>query len=263
MRWNFSGSFKGLFRSWFSARRQHHAAVSPRHGLDGRVAWAYRLPVDPAEATYAPPPGQDAIVEALRVGDEQVFSALVDEYGAAMLRVARMYVSSRAVAEEVVQEAWLGVIGGIGRFEGRSSLKTWIFRIVANIAKTRGEREGRSVPFSSVGGREGEAEAAVDPDRFLDEGRWAGHWTSAPSRWSELPEEQLVGGETAGIVESAIAALPEVQRTVMTLRDVEGWSSDEVRNALDLSETNQRVILHRARSKVRRALEGYLDGERT
>jgi len=220
-------------------------------------------PVDPAEATYAPPPGQDAIVEALRVGDEQVFSALVDEYGAAMLRVARMYVSSRAVAEEVVQEAWLGVIGGIGRFEGRSSLKTWIFRIVTNIARTKGEREGRSVPISSVGGREGEGEAAVDPDRFLDEGRWAGHWTSAPSRWSELPEEQLVGGETVGIVESAIAALPDVQRTVITLRDVEGWSSDEVRNALDLSETNQRVILHRARSKVRRVLEGYLDGEQT
>ena len=104
-------------------------------------------------------------------------------------------------------------------------------------------------------------EAAVDPDRFLDAGRWAGHWTSAPSRWSELPEEQLVGGETVGVVERAIAALPEVQRTVITLRDIEGWSSEEVRNALDLSETNQRVILHRARAKVRRALESYLDGE--
>lgn len=192
-----------------------------------------------------------------------MFSALVDEHGPAMLRVARMYVSSRAVADEVVQEAWLGVIGGIDRFEGRASLKTWIFRIVTNIAKTRGEREGRSVPFSSLGGRDGEGEAAVDPDRFLDAGRWAGHWTSAPSRWSELPEEQLVGGETVGIVASAIAALPEAQRTVITLRDVEGWSSDEVRNALDLSETNQRVILHRARSKVRRALEAYLDGEQT
>ncbi len=192
-----------------------------------------------------------------------MFSALVDEHGPAMLRVARMYVSSRAVADEVVQEAWLGVIGGIDRFEGRASLKTWIFRIVTNIAKTRGEREGRSVPFSSLGGRDGEGEAAVDPDRFLDAGRWAGHWTSAPSRWSELPEEQLVGGETVGIVASAIAALPEAQRTVITLRDVEGWSSDQVRNALDLSETNQRVILHRARSKVRRALEAYLDGEQT
>ena len=217
--------------------------------------------MDTADSSYVPPSGQAAIVEALKRGDEQTFANLVTELSPSMLRVARMYVSSRAVAEEVVQEAWLGVISGIVRFEGRASLKTWILRIVTNIAKTRGEREGRSVPLSSVGGREGEA--AVDPDRFLDAGRWAGHWTSAPSRWSELPEEQLVGSETVNVVEVAIAALPEVQRTVITLRDVEGWSSDEVRNALDLSETNQRVILHRARSKVRQALEGYLDGERT
>jgi len=219
--------------------------------------------VDAPDPTYAPPPGQAEIVDALRRRDEAVFAALVDEYGPAMLRVARMYVSSRAVAEEVVQEAWLGVIGGIGRFEGRSSLKTWIFRIVTNIAKTRGEREGRSVPFSAVGGGNDDGEAVVDPDRFLDSGRWAGHWTSAPSRWSDLPEEQLVGGETVAVVEQAIAALPDVQRTVITLRDVDGWSAEEVRNALELSETNQRVILHRARSKVRQALEGYLDGERT
>ena len=219
--------------------------------------------MDAPDPTYAPPPGQAEIVDALRRRDEAVFAALVDEYGPAMLRVARMYVSSRAVAEEVVQEAWLGVIGGIGRFEGRSSLKTWIFRIVTNIAKTRGEREGRSVPFSAVGGGNDDGEAVVDPDRFLDSGRWAGHWTSAPSRWSDLPEEQLVGGETVAVVEQAIAALPDVQRTVITLRDVDGWSAEEVRNALELSETNQRVILHRARSKVRKALEGYLDGERT
>ena len=218
--------------------------------------------MDAPDPTYAPPPGQAEIVDALRRRDEAVFAALVDEYGPAMLRVARMYVSSRAVAEEVVQEAWLGVIGGIGRFEGRSSLKTWIFRIVTNIAKTRGEREGRSVPFSAVGGGNDDGEAVVDPDRFLDSGRWAGHWTSAPSRWSDLPEEQLVGGETVAVVEQAIAALPDVQRTVITLRDVDGWSAEEVRNALELSETNQRVILHRARSKVRKALEGYLDGER-
>ncbi len=209
---------------------------------------------------YAPPPGQEAIVAALRGGDEQVFAALVDEYGAAMLRVARMYTSSRAVAEEVVQEAWLGVISGIGRFEGRSSLKTWIFRIVADVAKTRGEREGRSIPLSSVSGTEDEDGRSVDPDRFLTGGRWAGHWTSAPTRWSELPEERLVGDETLAVVQDAIAALPETQRTVITLRDVEGWSADEVRNVLDLSETNQRVILHRARAKVRRALEPYLDG---
>ncbi len=214
------------------------------------------------ETTYSPPPGQDDLVAALRRGDERAFAALVDEHGPAMLRVARMYVSTGAVAEEVVQEAWLGVIGGIGRFEGRSSLKTWIFRILTNIAKTRGERERRSVPFSSAAGRD-DGEVAVDPDRFLEAGRFAGHWTSAPTRWSDLPEDRLVGSETVTILKEAIAALPEAQRTVITLRDVEGWSSEEVRNALDLSETNQRVILHRARSRVRRALEKYLDGETT
>jgi RNA polymerase sigma-70 factor, ECF subfamily len=216
--------------------------------------------MDASDSGYVPPPEQAAIVEALERGDEQTFSDLVTEYSPSMLRVARMYVSSRAVAEEVVQEAWLGVVSGIGRFQGRASLKTWIFRIVTNIAKTRGEREGRSVPLSTVGEREGKPDA-VDPDRFLDAGRWAGHWTSAPSRWSELPEERLVGSETVGIIEDAIAILPKVQQTVITLRDVEGWSAEEVRNALDLSETNQRVILHRARSKVRKALEAYLDGE--
>ena len=211
---------------------------------------------------YAPPPGQDAVVAALRAGDEATFTALVAEHGGAMLRVAMMYVSTRAVAEEVVQEAWLGVLAGIHRFEGRSSLKTWIFRILSNTAKTRGEREGRSLPFSSVAADDEDGEPSVDADRFLGSGRWVGHWTSAPTRFSELPEERLVAQETTAVVERAIAALPETQRTVITLRDVEGWSSDEVRNVLDLSESNQRVLLHRARAKVRRALEEYLDEER-
>jgi RNA polymerase sigma-70 factor (ECF subfamily) len=212
---------------------------------------------------YALPPGQEAIVAALRRGEEQAFATLVNEYGPSMLRVARMYVSTRAVAEEVVQEAWLGVLAGIGRFEGRSSLKTWIFRIVANLAKTRGEREGRTIPLSSVAAGEDEDGPTVDADRFLTGGRWAGHWTSAPNRWSELPEERLLDGETMVVVQDAIAALPEAQRTVVVLRDVDGWSSDEVCNVLELSETNQRVLLHRARAKVRSALEAYLDGEQT
>jgi len=207
------------------------------------------------------PPGQEAVVAALRRGEEEAFAALVDEYGPSMLRVARMYVSTRAVAEEVVQEAWIGVISGIGRFEGRSSLKTWIFRIVANLAKTRGEREGRAIPLSSVVA--GEGGRTVDADRFLTGGRWAGHWTSAPNRWSELPEERLVAGETLAVVQDAIAALPEPQRTVVTLRDLDGWGSDEVRNVLELSETNQRVLLHRGRAKVRRALEAHLDGDQS
>ncbi len=220
--------------------------------------------MDEIEDTYVPPPGQDDVVAALRAGDEQAFAALVEEYGATMLRVAQMYVSSRAVAEEVVQEAWLGVLSGIGRFEGRSSLKTWIFRILTNRAKTRGEREGRSLPFSSLAGNDAESdESAVDADRFQSGGRWDGHWTSAPSRWSELPENRLIGKETIAIAQAAIDELPETQRTVITMRDIEGWSSEEVRNALGVSETNQRVLLHRARTKVRRALESYLEGDRS
>jgi RNA polymerase sigma-70 factor, ECF subfamily len=205
---------------------------------------------------FEEPPGQAELVAALRAGDERAFAALIDEHGPAMLRVARMYVSSRAVAEEVVQEAWLGVISGIGRFEGRSSLKTWIFRILSNRAKTRGEREGRTLPFSSLegAGADGE-ERTVDADRFDSDG----HWRSGPSRWSELPENRLVGKETIGVAQAAIDELSETQRTVITLRDIEGWSPDEIRNALGLSETNQRVLLHRARAKVRLALESYLE----
>ena len=205
---------------------------------------------------FEEPPGQAELVAALRAGDERAFAALIDEHGAAMLRVARMYVSSRAVAEEVVQEAWLGVISGIGRFEGRSSLKTWIFRILSNRAKTRGEREGRTLPFSSLeGGRADAEERTVDADRFDSDG----HWRSGPSRWSELPENRLIGKETIGVAQAAIDELSEAQRTVITLRDVEGWSPEEIRNALGLSETNQRVLLHRARAKVRLALESYLE----
>jgi RNA polymerase sigma-70 factor (ECF subfamily) len=148
-----------------------------------------------------------------------------------------------------VQEAWLGVLKGIGRFEGRSSLKTWLFRIVANTAKTRGVREARSIPFSSLGG---DNEEPVDPDRFLgpDE-RFPGHW-GVP------PEGHVLAAEAMQVIEQAIERLPPAQRTVITLRDIQGLSSEEVRNALELSETNQRVLLHRARSKVRSALEEYM-----
>jgi RNA polymerase sigma-70 factor, ECF subfamily len=196
------------------------------------------------------------IVEALRAGDEAAFAALVAQYGASMLRVAQMYVRTRAVAEEVVQEAWLGVLRGIDSFEGRSSLKTWIFRILTNTAKTRGEREGRSIPFSALEGAGDEP--AVEPERFQAEGRWTGHWAAPPSPWSQLPESRLLGAETRQVVGRAIAELPPAQATVITMRDVEGFSSEEVCNALDVSETNQRVLLHRARSKVRSALEDYL-----
>ena len=197
-------------------------------------------------------------MEGLRAGDEAAFAAVMGEYGASMLRVAQMFVSSRAVAEEVVQEAWLGVLKGIGRFEGRSSLKTWLFRIVANTAKTRAAREARSIPFSALGD-DTTGEAAVDPDRFLGAGeRFPGHWAVPPESWAGAPEGRLLARETMDVIERAIDGLPPAQRAVITMRDVQGFTSDEVCNALDLTETNQRVLLHRARSKVRSALEDYM-----
>ena len=211
-------------------------------------------------------PGEDdrALVEALRRGDETAFMRLVDAYNGALLRVALMYVSTREVAEEVVQETWLGVLRGLDRFEGRSSLKTWIFHILVNTAKTRALREGRSVPFSSLPEHEHEAdEPAVAPERFMPEGsQRSGGWVSLPHNWDELPEGRLLSGETLAQVGAAIQALPPTQRTVITLRDVEGCTSEETCNVLGISETNQRVLLHRARARVRQALERYFDESR-
>ncbi len=212
-----------------------------------------------AEATEAAGVSEDerAVVEALRTGDEAAFARLLDQHSRSMLRIASLYVRNPSVAEEVVQEAWLGVVAGIDRFEGRSSLKTWIFRILTNTAKTRAVREGRSVPFSAL---EGEDEPAVDSDRFLQSGLWAGHWSVPPQPW-DAPAARLLSKETRERIEEAIAELPPMQRAVITLRDVEGWSSEEVRNVLELTETNQRVLLHRARSRVRAALERYFTEE--
>lgn len=213
------------------------------------------------ETTVDPVGDELELIASLRKGDEEAFMSLVERLQPMMLHVARMYVPSHAVAEEVVQEAWLGVLQGIDRFEGRSSLRTWILRIVSNIAKTRGQREGRSVPFASLSGDNLDA-PTFDPDRFLGSGEeWAGHWSSMPTDWSGGPEERLTSSETLGMVREAIDSLPPMQAEVIRLRDVLGWSSEEVRNALDLSETNQRVLLHRARAKVRRALEHELTTE--
>jgi RNA polymerase sigma-70 factor (ECF subfamily) len=196
------------------------------------------------------------LLRALRAGDEQAFAALVDKYGPSLLRLALLYVSSRAVAEEVVAETWLAVFTGLERFEGRSTLKTWLFRILTNKAKTRGQREARTLPFSALAADGDEDEPAVDADRFLGPAqRLAGHW-SAPPR--AVPEERLLAGEARGRIEAAIAALPPNQRAVITLRDVEGLSAEEACSVLGLSETNQRVLLHRARAKVRAAFEQYL-----
>jgi RNA polymerase sigma-70 factor (ECF subfamily) len=202
-----------------------------------------------------------ALVERLRAGDEAAFMALVDQLQPSMLRVARMYVSTAAVAEEVVQETWLGVLKGIGSFQGRSSLRTWIFRILANIAKTRGQREGRSVPFASLAGDDLDA-PAVDPHRFdTPEASSRGRWSTLPDDWTGIPEDRLLGRETLAVVGKTIEGLPPMQAEVIRLRDALGWTSEEVRNALDLSETNQRVLLHRARAKVRSALEQYFSSE--
>jgi RNA polymerase sigma-70 factor, ECF subfamily len=213
-----------------------------------------------AESSGANHPADAELVERLRAGDEETFRTLVREWHAPLLRVAQIFVPSRAVAEEVVQETWLRVLGALDRFEGRSSLKTWVFRILTNTAKTRAQREGRVIPFSSLQDPGRVPEAAVDADRFLpdDHPHHPGGWSSPPAA---LPEEQLLAAETRARIAAAIEELPANQRAVIMLRDVQGWDSAEVCNALDITEVNQRVLLHRARAKVRTALEDYLSVE--
>jgi RNA polymerase sigma-70 factor (ECF subfamily) len=196
------------------------------------------------------------LVERLLAGDQEAFASLVGRHHAAMVGVAATYVGGdRAVAEEVAQDAWLGMLRQLGRFEGRSSLRTWLFRILVNTAKTRGRRERRSVPFSALAGPE---EPAVAPERFVPAGeRWAGHWATPPRDWASLPEERLESKETTAVVRRAIDRLPDGQRAVITLRDVEGCPAAEVCALLGITEGNQRVLLHRARSRVRRALERH------
>jgi RNA polymerase sigma-70 factor (ECF subfamily) len=211
---------------------------------------------DPARAD------DEQLLDALRHGDERAYVALVHRYGGLMQRVALGYVRTPAVAEEVVQETWCAVLTGLERFEGRAALKTWLFRILTNRAKTRGQREARSVPLSSLTRDDGDG-PAVDPDRFLpaDHPRWPGHWAAGPAPWSTLPHERLLAREVRAQIRAAIEALPERQQAVVVLRDVEGWPPEDVCEALDLSEGNQRVLLHRARSKVRAELERYFADE--
>ncbi len=202
-----------------------------------------------------------SFVADLRSGDENAFVSLVEQHHSTMLRVCQVYVADPAVAEEVVQDTWLDMLQGLKRFEGRSSLKTWLFSILANNARSRGKRESRSVPFSSMEDPAlEEDEPAVSPDRFLPAGhRWAGDWAEKPQPWGRSIEEQTLSREMLACIRTAIERLPENQRLVIGMRDVEGWDSEEVCNVLGLTETNQRVLLHRARSKVRRALELFYD----
>jgi RNA polymerase sigma-70 factor (ECF subfamily) len=197
------------------------------------------------------------LVSALRRGDEDSFAALVDAYSPALLRLAMTFVRTRDVAEEVVQETWVALIRGIDRFEGRCSLKSWLFTILRNTAISRGEREQHSLPMSSLTTDEGDG-PALDPDRFLpaDHPQWPGHWAIGPTAWP-MPEEGLMAAETCEVIAEAIRELPPTQRAVIALRDVEGWAPEEVCEALEVSEGNQRVLLHRARTRVRAALESY------
>jgi RNA polymerase sigma-70 factor (ECF subfamily) len=199
---------------------------------------------------------EECELAALRAGDEAAFLALVNRNHRAMVRVASMYVRSRASAEEVVQDAWLGVLKGLHLFEGRSSLKSWIFRILVNCAKARGASEGRSVPMSALAESAKEDGPSVPADRFSgDEERWPGHWSDPPEPW---PDARVESSEMVALVREGIEMLPDTQRTVMTLRDAEGWDSGEVCELLAISEGNQRVLLHRARSKVRAFVEEKL-----
>jgi RNA polymerase sigma-70 factor (ECF subfamily) len=205
----------------------------------------------------ANPDDDGVLVARLRVGDEQAFAELVSKYHGSLLRLALSFVSERATADEVVQETWLGVIRGLSAFEGRSSLKTWIFRILANRARTRGRREARSIPFSSLKDPQPEShyEPEVDPSRFDARGMWA----EPPPRWTNAPPEDLLAQrQTMDLIQRAIAELPENQRAVITLHDVEDVAPEEICNILEISETNRRVLLHRARSRIRRTLEEHL-----
>jgi RNA polymerase sigma-70 factor (ECF subfamily) len=216
----------------------------------------------PAEQAIAGAPAtasDEQIVAALRAGDERTFRDLFERSYPMMKRVARGYVSCEAVAEEVVQDTWMAIVTGIERFEGRSALGTWMFSILTNQAKTHSARERRALPFSSVAPADVE-EPAVDPDRFQnDDEAWPGHWATPPRPWQK-PERRLLSLETRDQLREALAQLPERQRLIVVLRDIEGLSAEEVCNLLKLSQENQRVLLHRGRSRLRAFLEEYLDG---
>jgi RNA polymerase sigma-70 factor (ECF subfamily) len=216
-------------------------------------------PPPPAHAGPAPCADESALVGRLKAGDRAAFAELVGRHGGALLRLATTFVKERSVAEEVVQDAWLAALDGLDAFEARSSLRTWLFSILANKARNRAVREGRSLPFSALGAPGGDGEAAVDPARFQADG----HWLEATAAWSVEDPERLAGGaETRAAIERAIAALPEAQRAVVTLRDVEGLEAEEICNLLGLTLTNQRVLLHRARTRLRQALAEFMDGAR-
>jgi RNA polymerase sigma-70 factor, ECF subfamily len=211
----------------------------------------------PARADQATRPESKEwpLVEALRSRDERAFAELVERHNRTLLRVARLYVRDRSAAEEVVQEAWLGVLEGIDRFEGRSSLRTWIYRILTNRAQSRAQRERRQLPFSALAD---DHEAAVKETRFrpTDDPRFPLLWSVPPRSW---PVERILARETVQQLRAALEHLPAAQQVIVGLRDVEGWTAEEVCEALEITPGNQRVLLHRARSRMRQALEDYFE----
>jgi RNA polymerase sigma factor (sigma-70 family) len=204
-------------------------------------------------------PPDDVVVAALRAGDEAMFAALLDTWSRGMLWLARSHVSTSDSAEEVVQDTWLAVIKGIDGFEGRSSVKTWVYRILVNTARKRGVRENRMVPWSSAFEQE---RPTVDRSCFQGaDDPFPGHWKYFPAAWP-TPEGEMLAAEVRGRIAAALAELPLRQRTVITLRDVEGCTSEEVCEILEISAANQRVLLHRARAAVRGQLEDYFETAR-
>lgn len=201
---------------------------------------------------------ETVLVKALAAREADAFAFLLDRYHASLVRLAEQYVPSRAVAEEVVQDTWLAVIEGIDRFEQRSSVKTWLYRILVNIARSRGVKESRSIPFAEHSALH--PEPAVDPRRFRRFSvRGRGQWRDPPRPWPD-PEQRAIDAESLDVVRVAIESLPPDQREVITMRDVLGWSASETCEALSIGDANQRVLLHRARAKVRAALERHHDG---
>jgi RNA polymerase sigma-70 factor (ECF subfamily) len=217
-----------------------------------------------AEPSVPANPGYEheaELLAALRSGDEAAFCSLVDAHHVALVRLATQYVANASVAEEVAQEAWFAFVQGLARFEGRSSLKTWLFRTLLNCARNRKRKEVRSVPFSALFDPEEQEGPTVDPTRFRPDGVWAGHWAVIPRSFAQDGESKLLTTELRQRVQAAIDRLPEAQREVLTLRDVDGFGSDEVCDVLGVSDVHQRVLLHRARAKVRAEIESYIERE--
>lgn len=229
--------------------------MGPRRSAENRRDAGGHVPQPRARGGEVGRSRQEA--EALRRGDQAAFAELVRRIHPSMVRLATTYVTSRAVAEEVAQDTWVAVLEQLDRFEGRSSLKTWIFRILVNQAKTRGVRERRTTPFSSLSLQQEATQPGMPPDAFFeDDHRWAGHWAVPVPAW-DMPEEHLLSAELGRVIQGAVDDLPPAQRAVVALRDGQSLSSHEVCDLLGLTEVNQRVLLHRGRTTVRAAIAAY------